>query len=132
MLIKNRQQPFFKKNQPGLNVVDLGYLLADRFIHINPGGPHRAFKHPGVKQGHIVIIQNSGVEITLPESETMLESVAEPIGECVHLGVGKVTVSFDVNHSGAGGKLQSSLLKYSAHIYEHVKLSCLEHIELPC
>jgi hypothetical protein len=84
-----------------------------------------------VKQGHVVIIQKCGVEVTLPETETMLEGVAETIGECVHLGVGKVTAPFNVNHSGTGTKLQSSLLKYSAHIYEHVKLSCLEHIELP-
>jgi hypothetical protein len=55
----------------------------------------------------------------LPEIETMLEGVAETIGERVHLGVGKAPVPLDIHNGELGSKLQSSLLKYSAHIYVH-------------
>ena len=76
------------------------------------------FQIPGEKQGHVVVVQNSGVKIPLAEAEAMLQGMAQSVGEFVHPGVGKATAPFDIDHGGIVGKLQSSLLKYSAHVYK--------------
>jgi hypothetical protein len=72
-----------------------------------------------VKQGHVVVVQDGGVKIPLPETKAILQGMAQPVGEFVHPGVGKASAPFDINHGGMVGKPQSSLLKYPAHVYDH-------------
>jgi hypothetical protein len=72
-----------------------------------------------MKQGHIVVVQNCGVKIPLPETKAMFQGVAQPVGEVVHPGIAKATVPFDIDHGRLVRKTQSCLLKYPAHVYQH-------------
>ena len=119
IFVKGWQQSVFKKDELRRGIANPACLLADGIAHIDPDSSHRTFQHPGVKQGHVVVVQDGGVKIPLPETEAMLQDVAQSVGEFVHPGVGKPTAPFDVDHRGIAGKPQGSLLKYAAHVYDY-------------